>query len=843
MVEALTVQAGAGTRAPSDIIAGDRQNTPASGGLLFDLVALAATLPGAGKMKTTPVLNSDAAALASEPHQPAVVGTIDPALTTDTVPSEPITDKAPVSVDALVAMDKAAKQGLEARIFVPKPETEWSIHILPTTPQPAAAPASPTDASPFSAIGPIPSGAEPAPSDALSGVAALSDSSATATGSETDYTDIPLPAHAIVAEIPPSTPVVGTAEAATTPAAPPEPLTAVDGALSSTAIENPVAPKPLAPVPTAALSPVPETSGQSNLGPVNGLTTQPVSLVASAPIGQQALTSSSPSTPKVVGPHSTQSPSSEEANTANPLLSGGLRLVHEPSPSLLHHDENPSSSPADRAPLAPTLNAPRTVAAAPSLVPTAPVAIEAVPTTRAPLTPSTAPLMAPLASAGLDPAAVTEPALPKAPASDPVPALPATVGPALNQTEPLPKKAGHKADHRLTQEADPINAETIPLNDAGIGMVASLPQGTNTASAPPLNTPPNDGNLLVASDDNRKPAQPRTLVKPTAFSLPPAKPGTPVRAADPAPATAKGALQDDTDGMATPTRETTSGLEQGDGAPSDQKQSGGQNQSGSQNPSEGKVQPEFASSASRNGPMSEGSMPSLIPSTFEQDLMTVAQGSAATSAATLDDLPSHVTVEAISLHATSKSHDADIPSAPAELSPPLIPPLVADEGDHTSGVIVDTTHFNASSSSAASSSTANGTSAASTALRTDSPSFIAQRDRAMEQQIIAAIRGGHDEIRLSLYPAQLGQVTINMALDGQKVRLGMKTSNREASTLLLGERQTLATSLGHEGFTLESFDVTDDQPREQSPDRQKPAISPAAVDQTTDSGFSLDITI
>ena len=236
----------------------------------------------------------------------------------------------------------------------------------------------------------------------------------------------------------------------------------------------------------------------------------------------------------------------------------------------------------------------------------------------------------------------------------------------------------------------------------------------------------------------------------------------------------------------------------------------------------------------------ESSTPSPIPSTFEKDLLTVAQG----ASATLDDLPSHVTVEVVSLHSSGKSHEAESPSAPADVTPGIVSPPIADELDHTGGVIVDTTRFHASTpSQAASPTTANGAPAASSAIRTDTPSFIAQRDRAMEQQIIAAIRGGHDEIRLSLYPAQLGQVTINMALDGQKVRVGMKTSNRDASTILLGERQNLATSLGNEGFTLESFDVTDDQPREQTPDRQKPAISSAAVDQTTDSGFSLDITI
>jgi hypothetical protein len=45
------------------------------------------------------------------------------------LPSE--TDLGPISVDALVAMDSAAKRGLETKAFIPKPETTWTISVLP----------------------------------------------------------------------------------------------------------------------------------------------------------------------------------------------------------------------------------------------------------------------------------------------------------------------------------------------------------------------------------------------------------------------------------------------------------------------------------------------------------------------------------------------------------------------------------------------------------------------------------------------------------------------------------------------------------------------------------------
>ncbi|MBW8618828.1 MAG: flagellar hook-length control protein FliK, partial [Hyphomicrobiales bacterium] len=125
----------------------------------------------------------------------------------------------------------------------------------------------------------------------------------------------------------------------------------------------------------------------------------------------------------------------------------------------------------------------------------------------------------------------------------------------------------------------------------------------------------------------------------------------------------------------------------------------------------------------------------------------------------------------------------------------------------------------------------------------DNPLFQIQRDRALQAQIIAALKSGQDEVRLSLYPPQLGQVTINLALDGQKVKVGLKTASREASDLLTTEQPSLSHALQREGFTLEGFDVTEDDThkhRSNGDDQTKTSTIPAI---SGSSEFSIDITI
>ena len=134
-------------------------------------------------------------------------------------------------------------------------------------------------------------------------------------------------------------------------------------------------------------------------------------------------------------------------------------------------------------------------------------------------------------------------------------------------------------------------------------------------------------------------------------------------------------------------------------------------------------------------------------------------------------------------------------------------------------------------------------SAAPAYVSSDNPLFQIQRDRALQSQIIAALKSGRDEVRLSLYPPQLGQVTINLALDGHKVKVGLKTSSREASDLLTTEQPSLSHALQREGFTLEGFDVTEDDThnhRKASKDQTKTSPIP---ESSGSSEFSIDITI
>ena len=127
--------------------------------------------------------------------------------------------------------------------------------------------------------------------------------------------------------------------------------------------------------------------------------------------------------------------------------------------------------------------------------------------------------------------------------------------------------------------------------------------------------------------------------------------------------------------------------------------------------------------------------------------------------------------------------------------------------------------------------------------RLDNPVFEMQRDRALETQVIAALKAGSNDVRVSLYPPQLGQVTINLALDGQKVKVSLKTSNREATSVLSDERTNLAFALHSEGFTLEDFDVADESSgRDKNKNHQEPDAR-VAPQSTASSEFSIDITI
>ncbi len=113
--------------------------------------------------------------------------------------------------------------------------------------------------------------------------------------------------------------------------------------------------------------------------------------------------------------------------------------------------------------------------------------------------------------------------------------------------------------------------------------------------------------------------------------------------------------------------------------------------------------------------------------------------------------------------------------------------------------------------------------------------------RAIERQVISALRQGKDEIRLTIYPLHLGQVLIRMSLDGQRVRIGLKTTSGEASALLASGEDGLKDALGRDGFVLDGFDVSDqsDEGKDRTPRQTRKSttdISSNAVE-----AFSIDM--
>ncbi len=117
------------------------------------------------------------------------------------------------------------------------------------------------------------------------------------------------------------------------------------------------------------------------------------------------------------------------------------------------------------------------------------------------------------------------------------------------------------------------------------------------------------------------------------------------------------------------------------------------------------------------------------------------------------------------------------------------------------------------------------------------------RSRAVERQVLAAMRQGRDEVRISLYPPHLGQVVIRMALDGQKVRISMRAVNGEAEDALQSGEAGLRDALGREGFVLSGFDVDSRNEEEGRRAPQRP-YAPQTVSRNADlvGTFSIEVT-
>lgn len=115
------------------------------------------------------------------------------------------------------------------------------------------------------------------------------------------------------------------------------------------------------------------------------------------------------------------------------------------------------------------------------------------------------------------------------------------------------------------------------------------------------------------------------------------------------------------------------------------------------------------------------------------------------------------------------------------------------------------------------------------------------RFRALERQVVTAAREGANQIRMQLYPPGMGQILIRLALDGSKLRLQIKTSSSEATHSLNEIKNALSSALGDSGFTITSFDVTDEKSdTHEEPDRKKNQ-SPSGAQQRENPDFSLEL--
>jgi Flagellar hook-length control protein FliK len=216
-----------------------------------------------------------------------------------------------------------------------------------------------------------------------------------------------------------------------------------------------------------------------------------------------------------------------------------------------------------------------------------------------------------------------------------------------------------------------------------------------------------------------------------------------------------------------------------------------------------------------------------------------------------EDLPPSVTIESVTLRSGGREHDTDasapLPRVDQSGQDARIPAAVGQADAHPSYTLDSGYHSALSTSQLDYSQTPSVPQ--STLTRVDNPAFVAQRQRAFEQQIMSALRNGGSEVRAMLYPPQLGQVTINLLLDGNKVRVSAKTSSRDATHVLLSEKPSLTSALDDEGFVLTGFDVHDDSSNnssshdQSSPSAFEPVHTLKPSTSRTDASFSLDITI
>lgn len=114
------------------------------------------------------------------------------------------------------------------------------------------------------------------------------------------------------------------------------------------------------------------------------------------------------------------------------------------------------------------------------------------------------------------------------------------------------------------------------------------------------------------------------------------------------------------------------------------------------------------------------------------------------------------------------------------------------------------------------------------------------RMRAIERQVIAAVRDGSDTIRMQLYPPGLGQVIIRLTMEGARLKLSTRASSSEAMESLRGIENDLRDALSTSGLELAGFDVSDENDeREGQRERHEP--KPIVTRGAKSESFALDM--
>jgi flagellar hook-length control protein FliK len=70
------------------------------------------------------------------------------------------------------------------------------------------------------------------------------------------------------------------------------------------------------------------------------------------------------------------------------------------------------------------------------------------------------------------------------------------------------------------------------------------------------------------------------------------------------------------------------------------------------------------------------------------------------------------------------------------------------------------------------------------------------------------IKQGSEQITLKLTPENLGELTVNLKMENQQLRIEIVAENRSVKDALLQHTDTLKDSLSRQNITMESFDVT-----------------------------------